>query len=453
MVSGYADVAQLVEQRFRKARAGGSIPLIGSIKYMAKFTQVLKNKDFFLLWFGQIISQWGDRLGQMALIAFISDRARYDPWQMAKLLSFTILPVFVIGPLAGAYVDRWDRRRTMFISDFLRGIFVLAIPLYFFYFNHLLPTYIIIFLIFAISRFFVPAKLSIIPEIVPSEQLIIANSLVHTTGMIALVLGFGFSGVIVEMIKAKAGLYLDSVSFFISGILIFFIGKKIIKETDARTLKKMGKDLASVIRKSIVDEIKEGIVYILKIKQVRVISSILFILGGVTGAVLPVIIVFIQQNLSSVTKHFGLLVMFLGMGLFPGSLIYGRLGHRIKESTMLIASLILTGLFFIIFTVSLKLMPNFIVAASLFFIIGLVNAPIIIICNTIIHKVSDNNMMGKVFSSMDIFSHLGVVIFMLISSRLANHIPHEYILIVSGLVIIITGIFFLIRRKSLEWIE
>ena len=95
---------------------------------MARFREVLKNRNFFLLWSGQIISQLGDRLDQMALIAFIYQRAPGSAIQIAKILSFTIIPVFLIGPLAGVYVDRWDRRRTMYVCDFLRSILVFTIP-------------------------------------------------------------------------------------------------------------------------------------------------------------------------------------------------------------------------------------------------------------------------------------------------------------------------------------
>ena len=80
---------------------------------MSKFTEVLKNRSFSFLWVGQIISQLGDRLDQMALIGFIYLRAPGSSIEIAKILSFTIIPVFLIGPLAGVYVDRWDRRRTM----------------------------------------------------------------------------------------------------------------------------------------------------------------------------------------------------------------------------------------------------------------------------------------------------------------------------------------------------
>ncbi|MBU0549170.1 MAG: hypothetical protein KKH80_00980, partial [Candidatus Omnitrophica bacterium] len=68
---------------------------------MAKFIGVLKNRNFFFLWSGQIISQFGERLAQMALIGLVYAQAPGSPVQLAKILSFTILPVFLIGPVAG----------------------------------------------------------------------------------------------------------------------------------------------------------------------------------------------------------------------------------------------------------------------------------------------------------------------------------------------------------------
>ena len=180
---------------------------------MARLREVLKNRNFFLLWSGQIISQLGDRLGQMALIAFVYLRAPGSTLQIAKILSFTIIPVFIIGPLAGVYVDRWDRRRTMYVCDFLRSLLVFTIPLFLFYAKNLAPIYLIIFIAFSIGRFYVPAKLSIIPDLVDKKDLLVANSLINTSGMIAAILGFGISGVLVEKLGAKSGFYLDSLSF------------------------------------------------------------------------------------------------------------------------------------------------------------------------------------------------------------------------------------------------
>ncbi|MEW6170352.1 MAG: MFS transporter, partial [Candidatus Omnitrophota bacterium] len=108
---------------------------------MAKYREILKNKNFLCLWIGQIVSQFGDRLGQMALIGFIHERYPGSAYELAKIISFTILPVFIIGPVAGAYVDRWDKRKTMFASDFIRAFLVLLIPLFLYQAKNLITLY------------------------------------------------------------------------------------------------------------------------------------------------------------------------------------------------------------------------------------------------------------------------------------------------------------------------
>jgi len=396
---------------------------------MSRFREVLHNRNFFLLWLGQIISQLGDRLGQMALIGLVHARTPGSTWEIAKVLSFTIIPVFIIGPIAGAYVDRWDRRRTMYISDLLRTVLVLSIPLFLFYTKSLNLTYLIIFLVFSIGRFFVPAKLAIIPDLVEKRDLLLANSLVNITGMIAAILGFGVSGVVVERLGVKSGFYLDALSFLISAVLIFFISKRVAVSWD---FKRVSKEIVQVIGKSVFQEIKEGILYFIKNKDIRFTSAIIFILWSALGAVYVVLIVFVQKTLRSATMDLGLLIMFLGIGLFSGSVIYGRFGQRISQYKTIFSSLALSGIMLIIFALGIKTYPYFAVGAALSLLLGIIISPIMIASNTIIHNVSDGSMMGKIFSSLEIVMHLGFLLFMFISSMLAEHLSHVTILIIVG---------------------
>jgi len=417
---------------------------------MARFREVLKNRNFFLLWIGQIISQLGDRLGQMALIAFVYLRAPGSTLQMAKILSFTIIPVFIVGPLAGVYVDRWDRRRTMFSCDFLRSLLVLAIPLFLFYSKSLAPVYLIIFIAFSIGRFFVPAKLSIIPDLVDKKDLLIANSLVNTTGMIAATLGFGISGVLVEWLGAKSGFYLNSLTFLISGTFIFLISKRFAVAMD---FKKIGQEIIDVISKSVFQEIKEGVFYFIRKKEIRFTAGIIFALWSALGAVYVVIIVFVQNTLHSTTKDLGLLVMFLGIGLFLGSLIYGRFGQRIAHYKVIFVSLVLSGIMLDIFALGIYNYPNFAIAALLALCLGSIIAPIMIASNTIIHSVSDNDMLGKIFSSFEIVMHLGFILFMFISSMLAERFSHLLILVIVGGLLSLLGLVNLFFNRKAAWLN
>ena len=421
---------------------------------MAQFREVLKNRNFFLLWGGQIISQLGDRLGQMALIAFVYFRAPGSTLQIAKILSFTIIPVFLIGPLAGVYVDRWDRRRTMYVCDFLRSLLVLTIPLCLFYSKSLGPVYLITFIAFSIGRFYVPAKLSIIPDLVDKKDLLIANSLINTSGMIAAVLGFGISGVLVEKLGARSGFYLDSLSFLISGFFIFLISKRFIVKMDFNAeFRQVSKEIVEVIRKSVFAEVRDGILYFMRKKDIRFTALIIFALWSALGAVYVVVIVFVQKTLHSATKDLGLLVMFLGIGLFLGSVIYGKFGQSISRYKIIFVCLIASGIMLVIFALGIYYYPNFIVAASLALCLGLIIAPIMIASNTIIHNVSDNEMLGKIFSSLEIVMHLGFLIFMFISSMLAERFSQVSILVTVGCLLSVLGLSSLVFGRKVAWLD
>ena len=106
---------------------------------LVRFRDILKNRSFLFLWLGQVISNFGERLNQLALIALVYKKAPGSTIQLAKLLFFIVIPVFAIGPIAGVYVDRWDRKRVMIVSDILRGILVLSIPFFILFGSNVFP--------------------------------------------------------------------------------------------------------------------------------------------------------------------------------------------------------------------------------------------------------------------------------------------------------------------------
>jgi len=416
---------------------------------VAKFREILKNKNFFLLWLSQIISQFGDRLNQMALIALIYSRAPGSTWEMAKLLSFTIIPVFIIGPVAGVYVDRWSRQRTMFVCDLARACLVFIIAFYLLNLKPIFPIYIAIFFVFSVGRFFVPAKMSIIPSLVKKSDLLLANSLVHTTGMIAAMFGLGIGGLLVSphILGVKGGFYLDAGSFLVSAIMLYFISENIRLRVTKRAIAGVSKDIVEVIKKSILSEIKEAFYFLIKNRQTRYVVAVLFTLWLALGAVYVVTIVFVQEVLGSITSQLGLLAICLGGSLFVGSLIYGRLGHKLSHLKIIFISFSLSGLALFLFAILTYTFKEFWIAAISCFMLGLTLSPIMIASNTLVHKLSDNKMMGRVFSSLEVVMHIGFLLAMFISASLAEFLGRFWILVGAGLGIILFSIFGLIRES------
>ncbi|MCX5715572.1 MAG: MFS transporter, partial [Candidatus Omnitrophica bacterium] len=409
---------------------------------MAKFSDVLKERNFFCLWLGQIISNFGDRLNQMALIGFVSQKAPRSTYELAKLMLFVIIPVFVIGPVAGAYVDRWNRKHTMIISDILSGILALLIPFFILNFRSSLPVYVIVFLMFSMTRFFLPSKMAIIPSIVSKEKLLIANSLSDTTYMIATVLSIGLAGLLIKWAGVLGGFYINAVSFFISAAMLSLIRLKKchVGATYREEFKLVGKAVESAVRrpKSVWHEVRDGIAFIMTYPNAKFVMNTLFLLMAGAGAVFCVIIVFIQDKFGTLTSSLGFLGMFTGAGLLLGALIYGRLGHGLDKKKVISASFILGGLGIASFALIVSHVPKYRIAGLLCVFIGLVLSPIITSINTLIHETIPDEKRGRIFSSQEIVIHLAFLLFMFLTSILAEYIDRMWIL--TGCGVIFSGV-------------
>ncbi|MDD5449776.1 MAG: MFS transporter, partial [Candidatus Omnitrophica bacterium] len=400
---------------------------------MTRFRDVLKEKNFFCLWLGQIVSNFGDRLNQMALIGFISQQMRYSTYELAKLMLFVIVPVFIIGPVAGAYVDKWNRRNVMIIADITRGFLVLLIPFFILTVKSNIPIYIIVFLIFSLTRFFLPSKMAIIPTLVSRDKLLIANSLSDTTYMIGTVLSIGLAGFLVKLAGVLGGFFIDSASFFFSAMLISLIRPKdSSKQGYRQDLRLVGEAVEKALRKSVWTQLKEGFKFIISFPQARFVMNMLFLLMAGAGAIFCVIIVFIQEKFGTLTTDLGLLGMFLGVGLLFGSLLYGRFGQHFNKQKVILTSFVLGGIGIALFALIISRFPRYRAAGILTVFVGAVLSPVIISINTMMHETIPNDMRGRIFSSQEIVIHLAFLVFMLITSILAEFIDGMWILVGCG---------------------
>ncbi len=400
---------------------------------MTKFRDVLKDRNFFCLWLAQIISNFGDRLTQMALVALVYQRTPGNTVALAKLISFTIIPVFLIGPIAGAWVDRLNKRNVMIISDLLRGILILTIP-FFILSKQIIPIYLAIFLAFSLSRFFIPSKMAIIPDLVSKDKLLAANTLADTTHMVGNVLGLVVAGMLVNIrfIGAIGGFYIDAATFFVSAALIAMMAQKEFVTHVAEDLKITKQALENSIRKSIFEEIKEGIRYLKQYNEMHFIVYVFFLLMAGLGAISCVVIVFIQESLGTATLDLGLIGLFLVGGLLLGTLIYGKAGQKVEKKEAILASFIATGIAVILFAFFVRKYPNVMVSGLLSGLIGMAASPIMTSINTLTHETMPEEARGRTFSSLEAVIHLAFLIFMFAAAYAAKYVDRFWILIAVG---------------------
>ncbi len=412
------------------------------------YFKVLRNRNFFLVWMSQIVSQFGDRLTQMALIGLVYKVAPGSSLGLAKMFSLAIIPVFLISPISGVYVDRWDKRQTMYISDLLRGIFIFLVPFAAVRFRSMPVAYVLIFLSFCVGRFFIPAKMALIPSLVEKKNFFIANSLISITATIAAVLGFGFGGMMVQKWGVEWAFFIDSLTFLISCLAISLVRIDKRAKFNPKDIINLGKDAIIKAKNSFLYETKEGLKYILSSKETRYAAKVQFLLFALIGSLYTIFIVFIQKTLKTVTFDLGWLAVGCGAGLFFGSLFYGRIGAKFSIKKVTSVSLFFSSLYLCAFVTLLKMYPHKLFAFFSCFIIGLIASPIAIAINTLIHNESENKFWGRIFSSLEIIIHLTFIVFMFTASYLAEKFTPFTIIIAISIITMFSSYFFLKENKE-----
>jgi MFS family permease len=200
------------------------------------------------------ISTAGDRLHQMALAALILGLTNS---MVSAGLVFVVstLPYVMFGLLAGALVDRWDRRRTMVIADVVRGVLVAVIPIA--ALISLPLVYVILFAITCATILFNPARQASIPDLVEPEDLQSANSLFQGAAYTVDLLAFTTAGVLVAILVDRLGTYqgtqvafgIDALSYVLSAVLLLRL-PRLRRATSAvvRPLRRLPHEVAEGLR-------------------------------------------------------------------------------------------------------------------------------------------------------------------------------------------------------------
>ena len=135
------------------------------------------NRNFRLLWLGQIVSQLGDWFNYVALYALLFELTG-SATVVASLMVVQILPIALVGPTAGVVVDRFDRRRIMIAADVVRGVTVLGL-LFVRTPSMVWLAYVVTAVTVGASGFFEPARSATVPSIVRREDLVVGQRGVH----------------------------------------------------------------------------------------------------------------------------------------------------------------------------------------------------------------------------------------------------------------------------------
>lgn len=384
---------------------------------------VLARPRFAILVAGQTISQLGDKLHHMALIALIGAGAATNAGglELAKLSVVFTAPVVVFGPVAGAMVDGWNKRTVMIACDALRTLLVAIIPALFAATGQLWPVYLVAFLVFLLGVFFNAAKMALIPELVPRAQLLPANAALTFVGRFATVLGIVGGGVIIGLgfwrqfgwSDYAAGFYLDATSYLVSvltllGIVVLGRGgtplaRAMSPHGDARDAASSAVAPPPEIRVkrslgTVVGDVVRTLSVIRHDRNLRFVFGTLVALSLFASTVYVAMTYSVQTVMGRGTKGVGYLGGILGAGMILGSLLVGTIGSRWdKRRTILVGNAII-GLLMLVGGVFF----SFAIFAPVAFLGGALLAPVMVSQDTLLHESAPPTARALVFSTKDL---------------------------------------------------
>jgi MFS transporter, DHA3 family, macrolide efflux protein len=176
---------------------------------------VLRIPDYRRLWAAQGVSDIGDALTSLTLLIVVT-RLTGSTAALAAMAIALAVPAIVVGPIAGVFVDRWDRRRVMLASDLIRAGLVLGFILVAST-DRLWLMYAIAVAHATVGTFFTPSRMALIPRVVPREGLMAANSLNQMTRVLASVAGSALAGIIVGIADVSWPAFtIDALTFLLS---------------------------------------------------------------------------------------------------------------------------------------------------------------------------------------------------------------------------------------------
>jgi predicted MFS family arabinose efflux permease len=390
------------------------------------FRALLHNRNFMLLWIGQLLSQLADKVFLVLTIALLENyplAAGIEDTRRSDLFMAFTLPAILFGSAGGIVVDRVPKKPIMVGSDVVRGLLTLMIPL--------LPRQFIILLLltFAIStvtQFFAPAEQTAIPLLVKREQLMSANALFSSTMMGALIVGFAVGEPMLSWAKTSLGnsgqeLVVGGLYLLSAGIMQPINFQERLSPREERH------------KKNAWTEFRESLGYLRRNRLVLNAMLQMTTLYCVFAA-LTVLAIRLAAEFGLKEQQFGFFLAAAGVGMVFGAAILGHWGDRLHHKPLPLYGFLMMAFVLGIFTFTHSLL----LALGLSVLLGVGAGFIGVPMQTLIQQQTPPEMHGKVFGFQNHAINIALSAPLLITERLTLAFGLRSVLI--GMSVAVTAI-------------
>jgi len=427
---------------------------------------LLINRNFGMLWSGQALSILGDMVFTTTLVVWIAVQLAkgqsWAPLAVSGVLIAAAIPAFLIGPFAGVFVDRLDKRRMMLWMDGLRvviaAVLILAtgvIPLPFLPGGRLPllwtlgAIYAIVFLVNAADQFFRPAMMALIGDIVPEAAQPRAMGMGQASVSLASIVGPALAAPLFIAFGAQWALLINALSFAVS-----FATIAAIRAPKAAT------SVAPGARPNFARELGEGLRFYTRSRTLMtlLVATVVVMLGA--GGLNALDIFFTTDTLHAPVSLYGFIGAVFGVGAILGAVVASLVAERLGVARTLWISLALTGVAIVV----VSRLTNYGPALALFALIGFFITGVNVAVGPLLLRATPRALLGRVSSvitpAVNGATLVGAALAGYLDSKALHHLhltalgttfgPVDSIYLVAGLLVVASAFVVMVGLRGMD---
>lgn len=349
------------------------------------YTDVARSPSYFPLWLSQLVSNFGATLHYIALVVLVYELTGRG-MAVAVLVAAEVVPILLLGPVAGVVIDRFSRKSVLIGADLLRAVLALSLV----WPQGAWHAYVVAAGIAAGNTFFNPTVQAVIPELTTEDQRLAANSVSWSTGRLVQIIASAIAGGLIALIGTDAAFVLNAAAFAISALLIV----RLVIPAHAGQL---GQDAKRGLDRYMSDA-RSGLKFAIQdrfVSRLLIVQALASFATGATGAML---VVLSERHLHLAPSGFAWLIAAIGAGALVGPLIPNALAKDYRDARWLFVPYIVRGIGDILIAVFTPL-P---VALLLLFVYGLNTSTGMVVFSSTVQGAVPGNVRGRVFTLLDV---------------------------------------------------
>lgn len=415
--------------------------------------RAFSERSFLYLWLGEIFTQIASNLFNFYLIFAVFALTHSNTAVSGVVLSYTV-PAILFGIVAGVYVDRWNKKNVLYLTNIIRAILVFILA---FTQSNLTIVYLISFLVAITTQFFIPAESPLIPLVVAEKYLFSANALFGMGILGSILIAYISTGpVFLALGKTNTILFITAL-FLIGAVFIWLI--KLRKPSLAVEVE------TDITERTFLKEIRHALSLFAKTKAIY--HSVLML---ALAQVFILLIAAIAPGYAADVLKMNIAefpIVFIApaaVGTIVGAILIGNYMQKVDKNRMVTGGIFLTGIAMLILPFCSRIaskdiiqllnlyLPKFLLITNihivilLAFIVGVANALVFVPSNTILQEQTSDEVRGKVYGVMNTLVGLFSFLPVLIVGSLSDWLGITPVLIGIGVTLLLIA---LTRRKVL----